>query len=139
MFTFLPSGERILAGDSLIPRHPRYVIPFKVDIQLEGLQNVRHGEVVNIGTGGMFLAILYPLPKVGALIEFSIKFSAPNAPASVGPLTGSAIVRWVRENNSTSGMPVGCGVEFQYLTDESQKTLARVIDHLKTKEFIPEG
>jgi hypothetical protein len=110
--------------------------PFRIDIQLEGLQNVRSGEVVNIGTGGMFLSIHYPIPKVGRMVEFSIRFESTQS--GIESLIGSAVVRFVREK-AENGLPVGCGVEFKQLTPESTDTLARMLEVLKIKEFIPEG
>ncbi len=112
----------------------RYDVKFKIDVELERPGDLRQGEVVNLGHGGMFLNIKYPIPPVGETLRFKIRFSEKKEWA----LEGTAVVRWVRLEEK-DGLPVGCGVEFSNLTEMSIENLSLVLNVLRTTEFIPES
>lgn len=111
----------------------RVEVDFKVDVQLEGLGDISDGSVVNIGRGGMFLAIRYPLPPVGKTIRFKIRWSYEKPDELI---EGEGIVRWIRLEPKDS-FPTGCGVEFTYLTDTSIDHLSQFLNETKTRRFIP--
>jgi len=111
-------------------------LQFKIDVELSGASDISQGDVVNIGRGGMFLAIRYPLPPVGESIRFKIRVN--DVEKKIGVLEGIGKVRWIR-SKAAEGLPVGCGVEFVSLTDSSTESLSNLLLFLDTKGFIPKS
>ena len=92
--------------------------------------------LISIGRGGMFVAI-EKRPAIGATIDFQINFaSKPNLPKV--PFKGIGICRWHRETE-TFGLPAGVGIEYEYLTDESFKSLADAFENYNPRAYIPRG
>jgi CheY-like chemotaxis protein len=86
---------------------------------------------VNIGRGGIFAEIQGNLPKPGEKVDFRL---GP-LPDSAILLSGSGVVRWVREGNESE--TAGCGIEFTELDPSCVRQILRLINDSKTKAFIP--
>lgn len=114
--------------------HDRSRPAFRINVHLTGTSDIRAGEVVNIGSGGMFLALRFPLPAMGTEIQFKISLNdVNNLPLD---LEGRAKVRWIR-TESKDNLPTGCGVEFTFLTDDSSENLKKLLLIIKPDTFIP--
>lgn len=110
-------------------KYERLVGDFSVDIRIENMPDAIHSRVVNIGRGGMCLAIEGSLP----VLKQSVHFSLSNKDG-LG-LQGKAICRWINTNFS----PAFVGLEFVGLTDSS---INSVLDYLRATEpnsFIPKS
>lgn len=103
-----------------------------VDLEFENLDNAVSSKALNIGRGGMFIALESSFPNVEETVKFCIKFDN----GSLQTLEGTAIVRWVRRS-SESGLPKGVGVEFFSLTSEATESLMALINAIKIRTFIP--
>jgi hypothetical protein len=113
-------------------KNERFDVNLKLNVELGEINEVREGEVVNIGNGGMFLSIRFPLPTVGERISFKIYFHEKETML----IEGIGIVRWVR-TRSEGRLAPGCGVEFVNLTENSISSLNRLLEVSRTKGFIP--
>ena len=107
---------------------------FSIELSFPDYNQAIKGRVINLGRGGMFVALKDTFPVVEARAQFQIRFQS-------GPMSaiyGNGVVRWVRIHE-TGGHPSGCGIEFRYLSDENRKDIINLIEGLKTKAFIPKS
>ena len=101
----------------------RFRIPLE---QAIGLRFKHHGEfideqTVNLSNGGIFIRTQRPHP-VGSVFEFELR------PGRDLPLlAGKAQVAWVRRRSDYLDEPVGMGVRFVELDDESRRQLAELV------------
>lgn len=103
-----------------------------IDLTFSELNGAIKGKVLNLGRGGMFVAMTGNLPSVSSPISFTIGFSQ----GSISGIHGHGIVRWTRMQ-LTDDRPAGCGIEFVSLEDSVRKQLIDYIVSLKTRSFIP--
>ncbi|MGZ3651045.1 MAG: response regulator [Bdellovibrionota bacterium] len=86
----------------------------------------------NIGRGGIFVVLPEGImPEVGEQAQFLLEYGLH--PFDV---EGRGLVRWVRRAGQ-SGLPGGCGMEFEWLTPNSIRHVVELINEVKTKAFIP--
>lgn len=107
---------------------------FNIDLNFPDLKISTQGDILNIGRGGIFVALNGPFPTIGAKTDFS--FQLNHGP--IQTIKGSGIVRWIRKQ-SVENRPAGCGIEFDFLEDENRKAIIDLINNLKTKSFIPKS
>lgn len=112
----------------------RYDIILDVTLTFENYENAVSTKALNIGRGGMFIALESNFPEVEDVINFTINFN--NGP--IITLEGVGTTRWVRKCSNDKG-PSGAGVEFLKLTPESKKALLELINSIKTRTYIPMG
>jgi uncharacterized protein (TIGR02266 family) len=74
----------------------------------------------NLSPGGMFIRTRSPQP-VGTLVKFEVQIAG-----GVRVLRGTAVVRWVRDANSTEGPP-GMGLQFHELDPLTQVLIDRML------------
>jgi CheY-like chemotaxis protein len=86
---------------------------------------------VNIGRGGMFVALSERMPKVREQLEFHVVTQADSV-----SLKGTGIVRWLREGPEEE-FSKGCGIEFVTLDDASVEHLVALSKDHRYKSFIP--
>lgn len=107
----------------------------RADISLPGglsfSGKLAEARAVNLGRGGFFAEVQGNLPKSGEKLEFRL---GP-LPESGLILSGSGVVRWVRE--AKGGEPAGCGIEFSALEDSCRRQILNLINDSKTKAYIP--
>jgi uncharacterized protein (TIGR02266 family) len=113
-------------------RPERLPTDFKVELHIPGLNESRQSHLLNIGRGGMFVALADPLPQAGLRLEFTIHLE--DGPP---PLKGQGIVRWTRMNDEGEGRKAGLGLEFEMMDQASRQRIAQVIEELQSKAFIP--
>ena len=107
---------------------------FEIELKFPELNLAISGKVLNIGRGGIFVALDSELPEVESKTEFQIQFER----GALHSIEGSGIVRWIRAQVADS-RPKGCGIEFDYLSDECRTQVIELINDLKTKSFIPKN
>ncbi len=90
--------------------------------------------VLNIGQGGMFIALKDALPAEHTKASFAVRFEH----GTPHTIEGNGIVRWIR-NQDSKIEPKGCGIEFLHLNDSSRQEVLGVISSLKTHSFIPKS
>lgn len=112
----------------------RIPVDFKIEVKFKELDLTSEAKVLNIGRGGIFVALNDQFPAVDSVAEFKIAFEAGQAPQ----IAGLGIVRWVRRHPGP-GAPTGCGIEFTTLDDPSLKHVIQIIDAAKMKPFIPKA
>ena len=112
----------------------RESVNFEITLKFSGLAEAIKGRVLNIGRGGIFVALDAPFPQVSSLTSLCIEF-AQGQPRAI---EGHGIVRWVRAR-AEEKKPSGCGIEFENLSDSNRAEIRELIDKLKTKAFIPQA
>jgi CheY-like chemotaxis protein len=105
---------------------------FDIKLSFPGLSSAINGKVLNLGRGGMFIALAGQIPAVSAKAKFHIEFEE----GSPRKIEGYGIVRWVR-GQSLEQSSRGCGIEFEYLSDETRDQVIDAIKLAKPKAFIP--
>ena len=110
----------------------RFDVSFMIELSFPDLQFSVQGKVLNLGRGGMFVALDNKFPALDEDVSFKIKFDQ-GAPKG---LDGNGVVRWVR-GKPHEGQKSGCGIEFEYLSDDSRREIVDLVGKLKTKAFIP--
>ena len=110
----------------------RYDIHLNVQLKCPDLGTARKTKILNIGRGGLFIALDENFPKLESKISFNLTIND----TEISAIEGEGIVRWVR-SIKTSDRPSGCGIEFQYLSDNSRKRVIALIEKVKSKAFIP--
>lgn len=108
-------------------------VDFEIQLEFPDLKLAATGRMLGIGRGGMFVASQEPLPSPGSRARFRVVFGADPV---LQALRGEGIVRWARTRGH-EGLPVGCGIEFLFLDDETRERVVAFIESLKTKSFIP--
>lgn len=120
--------------ESWAQRPERVSVNEKIELKAQELSLANTGNVLNIGRGGMFVAIEKKFPLVGSIMQFQVTFQDP----ALSPLEGLGIVRWVRPKNQ-GNLRAGFGLEFQTLDARSSETLTKFLDSMKTTSFIPKA
>jgi CheY-like chemotaxis protein len=110
----------------------RTEITNNVLLQFPELKLDKQGAVLNIGRGGMFVALHNNFPHINAQVVFKIQFENGNPLA----LIGEGLVRWVRTQTS-EGLASGCGIEFTFLDSKTRRFVFDLIDKTNMKAFIP--
>lgn len=124
----------------LIPPEERWSqYPERVDTKVEvelhapGIDGAIHAQVLNLGRGGMFIALPnHRIFNVAETIDFKLIFTGQN------PLCGCGVVRWARIKEE-NGAPSGCGVEFTYLTEDDRARVLELINSAQPKSYIPKS
>lgn len=112
----------------------RVATSLSIKLEFATLAHSFVSKMINIGVGGMFISCDKNLPHVGDEIHFKVNFQGER----FKHLTGSGVVKWVREQ-STDLLPLGFGIEFTHLEDESEKILKDLIIALQTRSYIPKA
>ncbi len=107
---------------------------FEIRLHLDALETSITAKELNIARGGMFVQIAKDFPVIGAKVSFSIRFRT----GRLKMIEGTGIVRWIR-GEATDTHPTGCGIEFEYLEDETRSEMAAIVEQLKTVSFIPKS
>jgi CheY-like chemotaxis protein len=115
-------------------RPERVGADLQIQISLPDMDQCQKGHLLNIGQGGMFVALAKDPPPPHALLGFHLSLGDAGA-----PLQGMGTVRWRRAQADPGGYPAGCGIEFDFLDEASRKTIAAFVAAQKTKAFIPIG
>jgi CheY-like chemotaxis protein/Tfp pilus assembly protein PilZ len=112
----------------------REAVSFEITLKFPELAEAVKGRVLNIGRGGIFVALDAPFPQIGSLTSLRIEF----ADGQPKVIEGEGRVRWVR-THAEENKPSGSGIEFETLSDSSGSAIRELIDKLKTKAFIPQA
>lgn len=87
----------------------------------------------NLGRGGLFVELAEKQhPETLEKAEFCITSNL--TPEWI--IMGEGVVRWVRKS-AVEGMPPGCGIEFMSFAQDDRQRMMELVNHLKTKPFIP--
>lgn len=125
---------------SILPNEQRWAaqrissrtdVKTQIDIRVGEFSQAKSAGLINIGRGGLFLALNNKLPTPGELISFQIILDENSK------IEGTGRVRWVRRLEEGPNLPRGCGIEFESLNPESRKLVLALINDLKTKKFVP--
>ncbi len=123
---------------ALMPEKERWVRKFErvpTDLSIEfSFQNQSgsiQSKLMNIGRGGIFLAVQDKLPPVGSTVYFKIGFQTDGT-----SIEGRALCRWTRKT-AQENFPVGAGFEFLDLSSDCTNRIMQFIQESKTKSYIP--
>lgn len=119
--------------DRWLRKFDRLTTDFVVELEIESLEEPIKKvktRVINIGRGGMFVAIENP-PNINTRVSFSIALSFDKK-----TFEGTAICRWKRDSLDST-LANGMGVEFQDLTEDSLQILLQTLKQLNPVGFIP--
>jgi len=95
-------------------------VPLAVEVTLESDHNFYAGITDNISEGGIFVAMVNPLPT-GTAVEFELNLVGSSAPYKI-----RGEVCWVRSDRMASeDMPAGCGIRWVEIADEAMKAIAK--------------
>ncbi|MGE3973537.1 MAG: response regulator [Bdellovibrionales bacterium] len=106
---------------------------FTVELGVYPSDTLSQGQVLNIGRGGLFVAVPNPELMAGCTVKFSLQYDKESM-----RLQGTGVIKWVRRQ-AINNLPAGYGIQFDTLDDESRKRTIEVINSLKTKSFIPKS
>lgn len=105
-----------------------------IELKFPELNEAVKARVVNIGRGGMFVALESGIiPNTDQLISFSIKFK--NGSSVRASIQGQAAVRWIRAANED--LPAGIGAEFFFVEEDCRQEIMAFIENKNPKSFIP--
>ena len=113
-------------------RPERFENHLEIDLDLECGVFSAEGRLVNIGNGGMFVAMDSLLPLLGTQLKF--KFHVKGNPEL--EMEGLGVIRWIRQF-AEQGKPAGCGVEFQYFEQRSRTLILDLVKKAGARAFIP--
>jgi uncharacterized protein (TIGR02266 family) len=95
-------------------RHPRFQVAIEITATSES--QFWAGTTTDISEGGVFVATT-ELKPIGTEIELTIKLPG-HLPVSV-----HGEVRWIRETKAKLGAPLGMGIQFRTVPDESLRVI----------------
>jgi uncharacterized protein (TIGR02266 family) len=103
--------------------YPRIALEVEVDLQSE--HNFYTGFTQNISAGGLFVSTASVM-HLGdtALLRLTL-------PGNVR-VEAHAVVRWVREQTVSRGMPPGMGMQFLDLTPEARQAIEAFVNQRET-------
>lgn len=114
-------------------KDPRFNIELDLKLKFPSCKDAISAKAINIGRGGMFIAVKENFPAIAAGIGFDIEFENQEW----SPIRGKGIVRWVRKDGL---LPFGIGMEFQEIAPESIDLLLDLIGNLDNKvPYIPKN
>jgi Tfp pilus assembly protein PilZ len=117
------------------PEAPQNVeTDFQIKITFADLGMAIETRALNLGRGGMFVALKDIFPAVSEKATFTIQFNH-GSPLGV---SGRGEVKWVR-THSTSLYPSGCGIEFTYLNDDTRTEVVNYIQNARMRSYIPKN
>ena len=88
---------------------------------------------INIGRGGFFLGKIREDYVRDVEISFQIGIIGTGF-----MLDGVGKIRWIRAKE-TNALPIGCGIEFSYLTPQARATVLRIILKNRPTAYIPKA
>lgn len=140
MDVLIENIERLLEPRESRFKNPRFRLTSTQDIEIsiEGLEEARQAHILNIGSGGMFIAAEEFLPKIGQVISFKIYHRKGEKAGQC--CAGIGICRWVRKNGGNETLPSGFGLEFMCFQNE--KVLNDFLDFVKAQKpqaYIPKA
>ncbi len=91
---------------------------------------------VNLGRGGLFAAIPTKNFSIGERVKF--QFSIQNEHDQMVTISGDATIRWLRRE-AEGNLREGIGIEFDSVTPPGKSILARLVNDLNTRSYIPKG
>ncbi len=119
-------------NERLRPRDFRESLQTKFSVSFDTIKHAQDAHLLNIGKGGFFMGMdLESLPAVDTKVEFHIRFNQ-----GLTEIKGRGIVRWIRKE-SENNLPVGCGVEFEELDENSSAQVIALINSIRTGKYIP--
>jgi len=86
----------------------------------------------NLGCGGFFVVLDDQFPQLE-----ECEFGIDSAFTPVFRISGTGIVRWVRNTSLDPNYPLGCGIEFTSLEQSCLVQMIELINSLKTNSLIP--
>ncbi|MEO5969031.1 MAG: response regulator, partial [Bdellovibrionia bacterium] len=110
----------------------RIELDSEISLRLKSLKLVNKARTVNIGRGGLFIALDEELPRPGDKISFEINVNEGES----SQIAGNGLVRWVR-TKPEGDQRCGFGLEFHELSPSSLDELLKLIDREKAKTGIP--
>jgi CheY-like chemotaxis protein len=113
-------------------RSSRTEVDIDIHINFIDLERKMQTKMLNIGRGGFFIELQNNYPKIDSKVEFELNLILDKKLV----LLGTGTVKWIR-NTPNSGHPMGCGIEFDELTDASRKKLVQIINELRIRSYIP--
>jgi len=136
---FDPDALLSCARNCLVPKDNRWPeralrteAKLDVHVKLSSVDTLGVTQLLNLGRGGLFVAMEGYLPEVDDKIHFRIDFTHDRGIR----IEGIGRVRWVRREGDGQA-PAGCGIEFLELSKACRNSLLEVINALKTRPYIP--
>lgn len=115
------------------PRLPRESVVQKIKMTFTSFENATEGHLFNISEGGFFVQLTTAEGlTAGDAVSFEFTFLTP-APLLI---EGTGIVRWIRAQEE-SGLPLGCGIQFDQLNEESRRHILMAVNALRTGQYKP--
>lgn len=100
----------------------------KIERGVNALVEVKNGNLLSLGQGGMFLSLKDKFSSVGDLVSFSIELGEHK-------IEGSGYIRWIR--NSSPNETPGMGIEFSALSPASLEVVNTYLKMHQPKAYIP--
>jgi len=108
--------------------YARVGLEVKVDLRSEDTFYTGFSE--NISEGGLFICTESPF-EIGDTVELTLSLMGGS------PRAHKAVVRWIRPEGASGGLPAGIGVQFTDLDDGKRRELQSFVDsRLKDTLFV---
>lgn len=109
-------------------------LSLKIELQLPEWQKAVEAHLIQLGRGGMFVALKENIPPIHSHLAFKLNLEDPK----IASVEGQGIVRWSRQVAQES-LPTGCGIEFVSLGENERKHIIQLIESQKMKPFLPKA
>lgn len=106
-----------------------------IELRFGELERVIEAHILDIGRGGMFVALSGALPDIDQVVEFKLHFE-PYPAGSSWIIEGSGTVRWTRTESSVNHLR-GCGIEFDQLCEGSRAKIVEYLSRRNIRAYIP--
>ena len=119
-------------NDKYTRKFSRTSSELNVGLHFQTSKSSAHGRVKNIGRGGMFVETNQISARTGEEVVFTLEVDLEPK----FTIHGTGITRWLRKDG-TNEFASGYGIEFLSLDENSNKIFIKIINAIKTKQFIP--
>lgn len=109
---------------STIRKESRATARFQVELEIDFGSDSHFwaGKTMNLSEGGVFIAST-ELKPIGSEVDLTIRLPSPLA-----PVWARGEVKWIGEAGKSANAPLGMGVQFSMISDESLRAIREFLE-----------
>ena len=97
----------------------------ELELTLQSESTIWIGQAANVSDGGVFVATK-ELKPIGTEVELTLRL-----PGNLLPVWTLGVVCWIRETSGRADAPLGMGIQFRLIADDS---LRRIRDFIRQRQ-----
>jgi uncharacterized protein (TIGR02266 family) len=97
----------------------------ELELTLQSESTIWIGQAANVSDGGVFVATK-ELKPIGTEVEMTLRL-----PGNLLPVWTLGVVCWIRETSGRADAPLGMGIQFRLIADDS---LRRIRDFIRQRQ-----